>query len=99
MKLLKYPFKGDPILNRIEGLREHLSGEHGFSYIDEVLSLITDVFSTIPPGDYPGVDACEKKLFEARRWLWEDMEDEEPDSNIIPISDHKPLRKPGPGRD
>lgn len=75
MKLLKFPFKGDPILNRIESLQKHVLEDDSGEYLDEILFLVENYCRRFPMGEYPELDKVEQKIAEARFWLNEYMSD------------------------
>ena len=74
MKVLVFPYHGDPILNRLQSLKKHIQEDDTGEYLDDLLLIVEEFCKEFPTGEFPEIDKLEQKVSEARFWLNEHFE-------------------------
>jgi len=74
MKLLSFPYHGDPILNRIQNLKKYIQADETGEYLDDLLLIVEEFCKEFPAEEFPEIAKLETKVGEARFWLNEHFE-------------------------
>ena len=74
MKLLTFPYHGDPILNRIQNLKRYIYEDETGEYLDDLLLIVEEFCKEFPSEEFPELEKLEAKIGEARFWLNEHFE-------------------------